>query len=378
LVTSPKPRGNIDEILLAAYDVAAGSMDWPQLSDSLAESLDGKSVTLFVLDERIGSASVLATSGTEGRDRIGAYLTIARKKAGPMDASRRPEVRESRRVTTGSMASGVTRWNSLSEPGMDYVAGMRLAGAGEELCLCIGVEVETANPILVDKVHEQVEILLPHFCRAAEIDRRLRAATERSNFSNAVFDRLPFGLVRFDENEAVIYANAEASRISRLREGFSIVAHRVRARSSADDIALQNAIREAVAAGGHPYTRRFNLKRDTGQRPYGLLLTTLSYPRAAEGHRPGCVLFITDGERPSTIGPEAVAEMFGLTMAEAKVVAHLAMGASLREVAGKLKVSINTARTLLARAMAKTGTNTQIGLVRMVLTTLSPIGDDRR
>ena len=74
------------------------------------------------------------------------------------------------------------------------------------------------------------------------------------------------------------------------------------------------------------------------------------------------------------ISPDAIADAFGLTTAEAKVVARLAMGNSLPDIAGNLKVSINTVRTLLARAMGKTATNTQVALVRMVLINFGLIG----
>ena len=74
------------------------------------------------------------------------------------------------------------------------------------------------------------------------------------------------------------------------------------------------------------------------------------------------------------ISPEAVADAFGLTAAEAKVVARLAMGTSLPDIAANLKVTINTVRTLLARAMGKTATNTQVALVRLVLTNFSLVG----
>ena len=51
--------------------------------------------------------------------------------------------------------------------------------------------------------------------------------------------------------------------------------------------------------------------------------------------------------------------------AEARVASGLAMGISLPATAIKLSISINTARTLLSRAMARTGTNSQLELVRL-------------
>jgi DNA-binding CsgD family transcriptional regulator len=60
----------------------------------------------------------------------------------------------------------------------------------------------------------------------------------------------------------------------------------------------------------------------------------------------------------------------GITVAGSRVVSVLAMGVSLPDAALRLRISINTARTLLARAMAGTDTNSQIVLVRMVPTTV--------
>jgi DNA-binding CsgD family transcriptional regulator len=249
---------------------------------------------------------------------------------------------------------------------------MAMGDAVEGLWFCIGVDI--TGPMVAAEVHERVERVLPHFCRAAQIDRSLHAAAERSSFSDAVFDRLPFGLVQFDRNATVLYANAEAGRICRLREGFAIVSRKARAASAADDAALQSAMRESLAADKRSFARWLNIRRCKGLRPYRILVTTVPDDPGIEGRASGGILFITDPERPSMFDDEAIANAFGLTMAEARVVARLAIGLPLPDIAGNLKVSINTVRTLLARAMGKTGTNTQVALVRTVLTTFSVNG----
>jgi DNA-binding CsgD family transcriptional regulator len=378
--TNTNQRAMLDAIVLAAYDVAVGLMSWGQLAASLAELLDRRAVVLFLLDERTGGAEVLGQSRTDDDGGLDGYLATARKMVGRYgDAQRRYATGEARRVAAGPVQGGAARWSSLSDLGAgDYVAGMQLANTGEELDLCIGIGEDGGERVSGAEMREQVDVVLPHFCRAAEIDRRLQAANARYHFSGAILDRLPFGLVQLDPTGAVIYANAEAHRMGRSREGLVIDPHGVRARTSAEDAVLQGAIRDALASRGRAYTRRLILKRGHGRRPCGLLLTTVSHPHGTEGDSSACVLFVTDPDSPSMIGPEAIADTFGLTAAEARVVARLAMGVSLPEIAAQLGVSINTARTLLARAMGKTGTNSQIALVRMVLTTLSPVGDDRR
>ncbi|MCW5733122.1 MAG: PAS domain-containing protein [Enhydrobacter sp.] len=358
----------MDDIILAAYDVAVGSARWPQLARALAEALDSKNLLIFLIDVRTGVADLLASTGAKAQDRIEPYLTVARRMATRSGDSSHPmELGQTRRLAAVA-SDKVARWNSLNDGDADYyLAGRAIAEAGEAVWLCIGLDIGSAMAAV--EVHETVERVHPHFCRAAEIDLSLRAAVQRSRLSEAVFDRLPFGLLQFDRNATVLYANAEAERISRAREGFVIAAHKVRARSSADDAALQSAIREATVTGEPAFARWLNLKRGKGRRPYRLLVTTVPDARDVAASASGCVLFITDPDRPSMFDPDAVADAFGLTAAEARVVARLAVGSSLPDIASSLNVSINTVRTLLARAMGKTATNTQVALVRLVLTT---------
>ena len=173
--------------------------------------------------------------------------------------------RRYRRLAAAATLARATRWSSLVEFVADfYVAGMAMAGADEALWLCVGVDI--SNPTAVEEVHEKVERVLPHFCRAAEIGNSLRAAAERSSFSDAVFDRLPIGLVQFDHNATVICLDAEADRISRLRDGFMIVSQKARAGSPADDATLQGAIRDAIASRKGRFARWLNVKRCKGVR----------------------------------------------------------------------------------------------------------------
>ncbi len=369
------PRGSANDIVLAAYDVAAGLGQWRRVAATLAQMLAGPSLAILLFDDRTSAVEVLATAGTTDQGRIETYLTIIRRMANrPGAVSRRSA---SPRDNTDPTASTEMRWNSLSEPVTDhYLAGVSVNGVSDSRWLCVAVDI--AGPAMVEEIHAAVDLVLPHFCRAAEMKRSLSAAAQRSFFSGAVFDRLPVGLVQLDRSEAVIYANAEADRLSRLREGLTISSGRARAASSADDAGLQAAIHQAADPRKGPFSRWLNVKRGESSRPYRVLVTTLSRSRAVEGDDSCCVLFIIDPERPSLIGSKAIAEAFGLTAAEAKVVAHLTMGMTLSEIAEKLKVSINTVRTLLARAMGKTTTNTQVALLRMVLTTLSLVGEITR
>jgi hypothetical protein len=57
------------------------------------------------------------------------------------------------------------------------------------------------------------------------------------------------------------------------------------------------------------------------------------------------VLFVIDPEARHVLEPSAIVDLLGLTPAEARVVAALAMGTALAEAATRLGVTVNTART---------------------------------
>ena len=59
-------------------------------------------------------------------------------------------------------------------------------------------------------------------------------------------------------------------------------------------------------------------------------------------------------------------DLFGVTPAEAKLVAHLVDGQTLTAAAKALGISRNTARGQLASVFTKTGVNRQNQLVRLV------------
>jgi len=67
------------------------------------------------------------------------------------------------------------------------------------------------------------------------------------------------------------------------------------------------------------------------------------------------MLFISDPARPPDIPAQRITDVYGLTLAEARVALCAASGASIAEVACKLNVSSNTVKTHLRQVFLKTG-----------------------
>jgi DNA-binding CsgD family transcriptional regulator len=87
-------------------------------------------------------------------------------------------------------------------------------------------------------------------------------------------------------------------------------------------------------------------------------------------------VFVTDPELRPQEPVAGVAGAYRLTKAEARLLARLIDSPTLLEAADALAITEATARTLLGRIFAKTGTERQAQLIRLVLTMRPPVRHD--
>jgi len=78
-------------------------------------------------------------------------------------------------------------------------------------------------------------------------------------------------------------------------------------------------------------------------------------------------VYLQDPEQHLDVDQALMARLFGLTEAEARVGAGLALGKDVQAMADEAGTTVNTVRTQLKSVMAKTGTRRQAELVATVL-----------
>jgi len=149
----------------------------------------------------------------------------------------------------------------------------------------------------------------------------------------------------------------------------------VGAATSDDTKRLRHMIaRAAPGAGPPPAGGSMRLKSVAGRRGYAVTATPL--PQAARqllgGTASLVLLIVTDLSAASRPPERQLAELFGLTAAEARLVASLAQGMTRADYADEAEVSALTVKTHLARAFAKLGVSRESELVRLVLSLLRP------
>jgi DNA-binding CsgD family transcriptional regulator len=229
---------------------------------------------------------------------------------------------------------------------------------------------------LTDDARTIMRLLVPHIRRAVTISDILDMKKLEAHALAATLDSYSIGVIVVAERRRIMYANHAARRMFSVDGPVSGADGLLKARDSAADRQLTEAIARAQrdegmigAAGiGVPLT---NPMRETAiahvlPLAHGNLRTRLM-PQAT------AAVFITEAEGPPIMDIDAVAASFGLTPAEARTLQHLAGGATVMETAHALGISINTTKTHLARIFSKTGAPRQADLIALVHRLMPPI-----
>jgi DNA-binding CsgD family transcriptional regulator len=181
-----------------------------------------------------------------------------------------------------------------------------------------------------------------------------------------VIERLPDGIVLLDAALRTIYASPAARALE--AKGRLTLCPRPGCADPAFSGGLERLLRSAVRGAGGAISLPASSK---SQR----LLTLLATPVRAQASLPfhganlrdaAALVFIIDIAQRRHIAVEQIRQAYGLTWSEARVAIDVARGASVVEVARALKVSPNTVKTHLRSVFAKTGTQRQSELARLI------------
>jgi DNA-binding CsgD family transcriptional regulator len=208
----------------------------------------------------------------------------------------------------------------------------------------------------------QLELLMPWLLHATRTTIAAQRAVKATEVLRRSLDRLRIGVVLLDELATVVFANRSAASLlegapSKSYDWYSADPERRRVMSGALDRLLEHEAKGAPRV----LLSRIDLAAD-GVRPF-------------EG-RVHSAMLIADPDGAPVPSAEALRERFGLTPAEAKLAVLLASGLSLDEAAERLRVTVGTVRTRIKQVFAKTETNRQAGLVRLLLTEAAPVRDE--
>lgn len=215
--------------------------------------------------------------------------------------------------------------------------------------------------------------LLPALQRSLRAGRALRKAEFFHQVAFDALDAVPLGVAFVDAAGEITAANRIARQII---ESENVRAYQEtirRSEATARTPRLRRAVADAMSdlqdAGGEVLSA-FAVPRRPGLRPLTCLLAPVG--ASADGvdiaDRPQAMLFIGDPEKPMDIDQRRLRQLYGLSRAEARVVALLAQGYKLDATAENLGLVYETVRKHLKQVFDKTGCDRQAELVRLLVT----------
>lgn len=266
---------------------------------------------------------------------------------------------------------------AMAQSGFDQVLGIDLHFGGSQSSGGSGgrpddgryearfrVSRHNSLPEFTREERARFQALAQHLRIAVTLFEKLQFAGAEHGMFHATAQGLGLALLVLDRNRRIVSSNALAESLLGQDEGL---------RRRGDELvfaeaAHQKLVGELLAGGGQGALTRFRVERPG----HGDLVVTARPVElsAIHGGAGALALFLASASRPqapdSRRDPEALRELLGLTMAEARLAAVLAEGMSLVEAAKALGIAHNTAKVQLRAVFAKTGVHRQAQLVALL------------
>lgn len=224
-----------------------------------------------------------------------------------------------------------------------------------------------------------IERLSSHLRHAVVVRQELNAARLLGHTLEEMLADRATGVVYLDRDGAIVGANPAAERILRRRDGLADRRGELRAVHPDDDAKLGGLLNGALRkhAAGVPRGGSTAIRRRNGEHPLAVHVHPVKrYHSTLGDRRPAVLVLIGDAWEKARIDPHVTGEILGLTSAEARVVALLTEGMSIREIADATGRAENTIRWQTKQAMSKTGCSRQADLVRLALAAVRPVSSE--
>jgi DNA-binding CsgD family transcriptional regulator len=370
----------INDLIGAIYDAALNPQLWPETLAGIRKAVGGDVSVLFSRDSSL-SMNYCEASAIDGwsPDMLAPYY----EHFGSID-TRTPFVAstptgavyaDDRQMSFAAVEKSEIYQDFFRPLGLGYGLATPLFRTGGRHGL-ISIHRKVCSGNFTPESISLLEKLAPHVVRSLQINRQMQRAREAALGLQVTLDHFPLAVLLVDERCCVRHMNAKAEQMLReTNSPFGVVKSVLVGNTIRSSEDMRRQIRYA-----------FTTATDLSSNPTNLLL--LQRPDGSVGASAmivpvrNCVdlavmserlvaIFISDPSKSHQIDSELLIQQFGLTTAEASLAAELAAGANLAEVADVRSVSIETVRSLLKRAMAKTSTHSQGQLIAKIARSLA-------
>jgi DNA-binding CsgD family transcriptional regulator len=233
------------------------------------------------------------------------------------------------------------------------------------------------NSPVGEETRKRMRLLAPHVCRAVAISKVIELSKFEAAMLADTIDSLTAAVFLLQEDGRIAHANASGNAI--LMEGHLF--QQVNGTLQASDLQARRSLHAALVHAAEGDTGlgsqgiAIPLASSDGERYVAHILSLTSGARKKTGHlyRAAVAMFVHKAtlHRPTLI--EAVATQFKLTPSELRVLFAIIEVGGAPQVANVLGIALDTVKTHLKRVFAKTGTNRQVDLVKLIVGYMNPL-----
>jgi DNA-binding CsgD family transcriptional regulator len=234
----------------------------------------------------------------------------------------------------------------------------------------------SGSPDFNDDQARLAEALSPHIRRALAINDVVDKGRLAQSLLKSTLDQLACAVVILGRGRNLTFANAQGEAFLSAGEFIRVQMNTLNPMNRAlGGVALCDAIDRATAGDIGIGIRGIGvpLVSQSGERLAAYVLPLAGSDLRADLGRGNVAVFIARRSEQQPMLIEIMRTLFDMTLAEARVTAQLADGQSPAGIAEALGISVNTVRSHLGKAYAKSQTNDQTALVSLVKSLSLPL-----
>jgi DNA-binding CsgD family transcriptional regulator len=212
-----------------------------------------------------------------------------------------------------------------------------------------------------------------HFARALELREHLSDMRWRDGVHKELLEGLSVGAALLGGNGSVMFANRRLRELVAAGDGLDIDENQLRPSDPRARRRFERFVGSGLRTGAGTGSQEGGdvaIPRPSMRR--ALVASIIPLPETAanwfdERRPPVTAVFVSDPEAPPLPDSEQLADLYGLTPAEARLAIRVAGGSNLQDTARQLGITSETARNVIKRIFWKTDTHSQAQLVQLLL-----------
>lgn len=366
----PDVRDKLRNVAHALQQAGSGGASWHEALNFIAALVGGAGGAVFELDRTTGRFGRFFVNGLE--PGAGDYIDRMNRINPRMQYSlkqRSPHVVCDHQILPERVLARHEFYNWMERTnGTRYFVGARVFDRGTTSVFA-SVEFTPGQGHPDAAQIEAFKAILPHVEDAWCLSETISRLDSQVSALAFAYEAIPWGVVVLDGRGTLVSANEKARRLLASADGLELVDGRLRATHPTSTRALTRMIHCKLADPASKSSiaaATCLVRRRQGKLPLALRVCVL--PRNTAGSNvdaPAMMVFVSALDEPPAVGQWELQALFGLSKQESALALPLAESVALPEAADRLGISYNTCRVHLRRVLEKTGTHSQLQLVRL-------------